>query len=464
MHASSLENMQKYYEKYIKKWQWDSKGKISVIDIGGQNVNGSYADIFSTDDFHYQTIDIEENENVDIVLDDPYTLPFENGSIDILISGQAFEHVEFFWLLFEEMVRITKRNGLIILIAPSSGPIHRYPVDCYRFYPDAYQALAKYTSCYLLDVHHDNRGPWKDLVGIFSKKEIEFYPSQTKDSKHWIPNRLEVESAPTAPHEPHNNKDFEATKGDVDYLDVLEKLHQTINPSLYLETGVRFGRSLCLAKNSAIGIDPSHDLKVDLGENHQLFTQASDDFFETNAHKLLKNNNLDLAFIDGMHLFEFALRDFINIEKYSSPESIVIIDDIFPNHAMQANRKRETQVWTGDVWKLAECLINERPDLMLTFLDCRPTGLLIISGLNRKDTSLTSKYNPLVRKYKELSLDGELSNRYLKRALAIPSDEVSYWEWLELFLSKVKTSNIDSKLTEAKRMISRRKLIQVPQG
>lgn len=436
MHASSLENMQKCYEKHVKKWQWDSKGKISVVDVGGQNVNGSYADIFSTDDFHYQAVDVEENENVDIALDDFYTLPFKDESIDILISGQAFERVEFFWLLFGEMVRITKENGLIILIAPSSGPIHRYPLDCYRFYPDAYRALAKYTSCCLLDIHHDERGPWKDLVGVFSKKEIGFYSYQASHSQSWTPNRLEIETSPTAPHKPHKNKDFEATKGDVNYLSVLERLHQAINPSLYLETGVRFGRSLCLAKNSAVGIDPSHDLKVSLSENHQLFTQTSDDFFETKAHEVLKNRSLDLSFIDGMHLFEFALRDFINIEKYSSPESIVVIDDVFPNHTMQANRKRETQVWTGDIWKLAECLINERPDLMLTFLDCHPTGLLIISGLNRKNRTLIKKYNPLVGKYKELSLDGELSNKYLKRELAIPSDEISYWEWQKFFLAR----------------------------
>ena len=30
---------------------------------------------------------------------------------------------------------------------------------------------------------------------------------------------------------------------------------------------------------------------------------------------------IDLAIIDGMHQFEFALRDFINIEKHSSPQS-----------------------------------------------------------------------------------------------------------------------------------------------
>jgi SAM-dependent methyltransferase len=457
MHASSLENMQKFYDKYVKKWQWDSEGRISVIDIGGLNLKDSYADIFSTDDFHYQAVEIKENENVDIVLDNSYRLPFEDRSIDIVISGQAFEHVDFFWLLFEEIVRVIKKKGLIILVAPSSGPNHRHPVDCYRPSPDVYRALAKYTSCHLLDIHHDDRGPEQDLVGVFSKQEIDYNFTQHADSKNWTPNRIETETSSAAPHKPHNNKEFEITKGDLNYLDVLAKLHQTINPSLYLEIGVRFGRSLCLAKSSAIGVDPSPDLKVSLSKNHQLLTQTSDTFFETKAHKLLKDRSLDLSFIDGMHLFEFALRDFINIEKHSSPESIVVIDDIFPNHRMQANRKRETQVWTGDVWRLAECLLNERPDLMLTFLDCHPTGLLIISGLNRKDGTLTNKYNPLVKKYKELPLNGDISNKYLTRKLAIPSDDAPYWQWLELFFSEVKHASTDSKTPKANRIISKRR-------
>ena len=82
---------------------------------------------------------------VDIVLDDPYRLPFGDGEVDVVVSGQMLEHCEFFWLSFGEMLRILKPDGYLFLIVPSAGPIHNYPVDCYRFYPDAMKALAKYT-------------------------------------------------------------------------------------------------------------------------------------------------------------------------------------------------------------------------------------------------------------------------------------------------------------------------------
>ena len=67
---------------------------------------------------------------------------------------------------------MVKPDGFIILIVPSAAPIHRYPVDCYRFYPDAFVALAKYTGIKVVDIWLDERDPWKDLVGVFSKNNI----------------------------------------------------------------------------------------------------------------------------------------------------------------------------------------------------------------------------------------------------------------------------------------------------
>ncbi|MDO9191143.1 MAG: methyltransferase type 11, partial [Sulfurimicrobium sp.] len=60
--------------------------------------------------------------------------------------------------------------------APSRGPEHRYPVDCWRYYPDGYAALAKYGGLELLEVNTDwdpssdlDSAPWGDTVGVFRK-------------------------------------------------------------------------------------------------------------------------------------------------------------------------------------------------------------------------------------------------------------------------------------------------------
>ena len=94
------------------------------------------------------------------------------------ISGQAFEHVDFFWASFLEIARVIKPGGLVFLIAPSRGPEHRYPVDCWRFYPDGYRALSRWAGLFLVEVHTDwepssdpESAQWGDTVGVFAKPQ-----------------------------------------------------------------------------------------------------------------------------------------------------------------------------------------------------------------------------------------------------------------------------------------------------
>lgn len=152
----------------------DRARPLRVIDIGAYDVNGSYRTLFDAPGWQYTGIDLEAGPGVDVVLTSPYRLPFADGSVDLVISGQAFEHVEFFWMTWLEMVRVLKPGGRIFLIAPSRGPEHRYPQDCWRFYPDGYRALAKFGRCELVEVSTDwephpdpGSGPWGDTVGVF---------------------------------------------------------------------------------------------------------------------------------------------------------------------------------------------------------------------------------------------------------------------------------------------------------
>lgn len=390
MHASSLENMRRCYQRYVQPIPLNSRDKVVVLDVGGADINGGYREVFANSHFHYLTADLAASAGVDIVLEDPYRLPLADGSVDIVLSGQMLEHCELFWLTFSEMIRVLKPDGYLFLIAPSAGPIHRYPVDCYRFYPDAYRALAKYANCHLVEVWLDERGPWRDLVGVFAKHKLPFVPTNKTLS---APIRFDPI------HSPPGTAEEEATCGTAPYLEVLAKLQKTLAPSLYLEIGVRHGRSLELAQCNAIGVDPAPDIKVmPLKTTTELFTMTSDDYFaDMSAHPLPQAP--DLVFIDGMHLFEYALRDFMNVERLSTPGTLVVIDDIYPSHPAQAERNRRTRVWTGDIWKLHRCLSEVRPDLILLPLDAAPTGLLLVAGLDPANRVLWDRYNPIVRQY-----------------------------------------------------------------
>jgi SAM-dependent methyltransferase len=113
-----------------------------VLDIGGQNVNGSLRNFFTSKGMKYICVDMVEHPSVDIVVKPGDKLPFETGSIDLIVSTSCFEHDPCFWLTFKEMARILQMGGYIYMNAPTNGPYHCYPGDNWRFYSDAGQALA----------------------------------------------------------------------------------------------------------------------------------------------------------------------------------------------------------------------------------------------------------------------------------------------------------------------------------
>jgi hypothetical protein len=180
------------------------------------------------------------------------------------------------------------------------------------------------------------------------------------------------------------------------YTRVLHELHGVLQPQQYFEIGVRRGQSLALAKCPAAGVDPAYDLLQAPRSDTVLFKQTSDEFFATpQIAAALGGRRIDLAFIDGWHNSEFVIRDFMNTEQYCSPSGAIVIDDVLPRTRDQAVRKPHGRAWTGDVWKAADCLIRHRPDLQLTFIECLPTGLLVVQGLSPEDTTLRDRYGAI---------------------------------------------------------------------
>ena len=148
------------------------------------------------------------------------------------------------------------------------------------------------------------------------------------------------------------------------YFDLIRRLHVALRPRTYLEVGVHTGKSLELVgpETQIIGIDPTPAVRTRINDNAQLFFETSDDFFATHdVAALLDGQPIDMAFIDGMHLFEYALRDFRNIERWAEPDSVVMVHDCYPLDAASSGRVRDSDTWTGDTWKLVPCLRAAAP-------------------------------------------------------------------------------------------------------
>lgn len=236
---------------------------------------------------------------------------------------------------------------------------------------------------------------------------------------------------------PKGKDEEEVTVGDAEKHDFLAFVHENLRPDLYLEIGIQKGKGLKLAKCPAIGIDPMPQINTDLPEHAQVIAMTSDDFFQNNPSKYIKQPP-DLVFIDGMHLFEFVLRDFINVERLSAKYSVIVVDDIFPGHPAQAERTRKTRNWTGDVWKLYAVLQKYRPDLTLIPVNVSPTGILIITNLDPKNNMLSDKYNDIVKKY---SVDIEPPEDIIERKGSLPSFSKS----LATIVKKIRGSREDDK-------------------
>jgi SAM-dependent methyltransferase len=193
------------------------------------------------------------------------------------------------------------------------------------------------------------------------------------------------------------------------YRDRLRQLHERLEPRTYLEIGVAAGRSLALANPStvAVGVDPALAIEVELGPQTRLVEEPSDDFFAGwDVAALFDGIGIDLAFIDGLHLFEQALRDLTNVAEFLAPGGCIVLHDTLPYNRIVAQRRRTTQKWTGDVWKVVECLRHERPDLSLVTIDVPPTGLTLVRGLDPGDTALLDDHERLVASYVDLPADG----------------------------------------------------------
>ena len=190
------------------------------------------------------------------------------------------------------------------------------------------------------------------------------------------------------------------------YLHALAAIHRQVKPRTYLEIGVANGATLELADPAtrALGIDPAPQPRNPPGPNARIYALESDDFFaQIDVARELGGLPVDLAFIDGMHLFEYALRDFIAIERLAARDSAVLVHDTYPLNRETATRERTTHFWSGDIWRLVLVLKKYRPDLAIHTIAAMPTGLTVIRNLDPVSRVLAEREDAIVEEF--LALD-----------------------------------------------------------
>ena len=148
MHSNSYMLMGYLLSRFIVQSRaYPDDYPMSILDVGSMDVRGigSYKNMITftgiQKNWEYKGLDIAEGLNVDIVSPDPYKWPISDESYDVVISGQCAEHVEAPWLWVKEIERVCKKGGYAFIIAPFKHPVHRFPLDCYRYVPDGFAYL-----------------------------------------------------------------------------------------------------------------------------------------------------------------------------------------------------------------------------------------------------------------------------------------------------------------------------------
>lgn len=91
---------------------------LDILEIGSYDVNGSIRQFFQ--DSNYTGVDLIEGKGVDIV-GDGHTIDFSNDRFDMVISCESFEHNPFWKETFLNMIRMTKKGGLVVFTCATKG-------------------------------------------------------------------------------------------------------------------------------------------------------------------------------------------------------------------------------------------------------------------------------------------------------------------------------------------------------
>jgi hypothetical protein len=187
------------------------------------------------------------------------------------------------------------------------------------------------------------------------------------------------------------------------YREVLARVHAKLRPDTYLEIGVDTGATLGLATTASrvAGVDPAECTSPHLlPPNARLYRMESDAFFrEESKESVFGGRAVDLTFIDGMHWFEYALRDFANAERWAAADGAIVLHDCLPVTRVAACRNRSTGFWVGDVWKVLEVLLDHRSDLRISVIPTAPSGLAVVRGLDPRSTVLSDGMDAIVQSY-----------------------------------------------------------------
>ena len=131
--------------------------EIGAYQVAGQEHSSAICDV-PVSVKPYTGLDARSGPGVDCVAS-VEKLPQADASVGTVIACNTFEHVRCFWRGFEEIHRVLRPDGALLISCPFYFHIHHFPDDYWRFTPAALEVLLEKYPRKIIGWHGPSKRP-----------------------------------------------------------------------------------------------------------------------------------------------------------------------------------------------------------------------------------------------------------------------------------------------------------------
>ncbi len=158
-----------------------------VYEFGSLQVQGNpeledLRPLFS--ELEFVGCDMRNGPGVDKVLD-LHAIELADASVSTVVTMDTLEHVEYPRQAINEIVRVLKSNGILIISSVMKFPIHGYPNDFWRFTPEGFRSLLKPFAKSFVGSYGETADFPQTIVGIGFKNEPEELSDFEEAYRQW---------------------------------------------------------------------------------------------------------------------------------------------------------------------------------------------------------------------------------------------------------------------------------------
>ena len=153
-----------------------------ALDVGGGD-GSRYRVCIKANKF--LSLDIDSGSGADIVASAD-SIPFEESSVDFILSAQMLEHVTNPKLCLDEMWRVLECDGLLLITVPFLGETHSEPTDFWRFTNFGLELLLRESGFEVITIL--NRGSYRAVKAQFLVRYL--IENFAQDDNNWLVSKM----------------------------------------------------------------------------------------------------------------------------------------------------------------------------------------------------------------------------------------------------------------------------------